>query len=88
MIMDAAGPEFNWDMENDLEADNDDFYRMLRDTDKPLWLGWETYIVLSTVSELLNLKIEFIMIVNYYDKMVAIVKKNANIVEVLLWRCA
>ena len=48
---------------------------MLRDVDEPLWLGCEIHTVLLAVSELLNLKIEFNMLVNYYDKMIVIIKK-------------
>ena len=48
---------------------------MLRDTDKSLWSECETYTILSAVSELLNLKIKFNMTINYYDRMVVIIKK-------------
>ena len=48
---------------------------MLRDADKPLWLECETHTVLSAVSELLNLKIEFNMMINCYNRMVVIIKK-------------
>ena len=57
------------------ETGSSDFYRMLKDTVEPLWPGCETHTVLSAVSELLNLKAEFNMTVNYYDRMVAIIKK-------------
>ena len=36
MVMDAAGPEFDWDIENDPEAGSSNFYRMLRVADEPL----------------------------------------------------
>ena len=75
IVIDAAGPEFKWDVEDDPKASSDDFYCMLKDADEPLWSECETHTVLSAVSELLNLKSEFNMMVNYYDRMVAIRKK-------------
>ena len=57
MIMDVAGLKFNWNMEDDPEADSGDFYIMLKDADESLWSRCETHTVLSTVSELLNLKV-------------------------------
>ena len=62
-------------MEDDPETDSDDFYHMLRDANELLWSGCETHIVLSAVSELLNLKAKFNMTVNRYDRMIAIIKK-------------
>ena len=62
-------------MEDDPEADSSDFYRMLKDTDELSWSACETHTMLSAVSELPNLKIEFNMTVNCYDRMVAIIKK-------------
>ena len=62
-------------MEDDLEVESDNFYRMLRDVDELLWLECETRTILSIVSKLLNLKIEFTMTVNYYDRIIAIIKK-------------
>ena len=76
MVMDAAGSEFNWNMEDDSEASNSDFYHMLRDVDEPLWSKYEIHTVLSSVSKLLILKVGFNMMVNCYDRIVAIIKKN------------
>ena len=59
MIMDATGLEFDWNMEDDLETDNDDFYCILKDADELLWSECETHTVLLVVSELLNLRAEF-----------------------------
>ena len=75
MVMDAAGPEFDWDMSDDPEPDSDNFFRMLKDADEPLWPSCETHTILSAVSELLNLKAEFNMTISCYDRMVAIIKK-------------
>ena len=75
MIMDALDPEFDHDMEDNPEAGSDDFYRMLKDTDELSWSACETHTILSAVSELPNLKIEFNMTVNCYDRMVAIIKE-------------
>ena len=75
MVMDVTGPEFDWDMSDDLEPDSDNFFRMLKDADKPLWPGYETHTILSVVSKLLNLKVEFNMTINCYDRMVVIIKK-------------
>ena len=75
MVMDVAGPEFDWDMSDDLDLDSDNFFCMLKDVDEPLWPGCETHTILSAVSELLNLKAEFNMTISCYDKMVAIIKK-------------
>ena len=61
MVIDVAGPEFNWNVENDPENDSSDLYRMLKDADEPLWSECEIHTVLSTMSELLNLKVEFNM---------------------------
>ena len=62
-------------MDDDSEAGGGDFYRMLKDADELLWSGCETHTILSVVLELLNLKFEFNMTVNFYDGMVAIIKK-------------
>ena len=75
MVMDTAGPEFNWDVEDNPEAGSGNFYHMLKDADEPLWSRCETHTILSAVSELLNLKFEFNMTVNCYDRIVAIIKK-------------
>ena len=73
--MDAVGLEFDWDMLDDLEPNSDNIFHMLKDADEPLWLDCETHTILSTVSELLNLKVEFNMTVGCHDRMVAIIKK-------------
>ena len=62
-------------MKDDPGAGSIDFYRMLRNHDEPLWLGCETHTILLAISELLNMKVEFNMMVNYYDSIVAIIKK-------------
>ena len=72
MIIDVVGPEFSWDVKDDSEIGSGDFYHVLRDANEPLWLKYETYTVLSIVLELLNLKIEFNMMVNCHDRMVGI----------------
>ena len=82
--MDVVGSKFNWDVEDDPEVGSDNFYRMLKDTNEPLWSGCETHTVLSTVSELLNLKAEFNMTVNCYNRMAAIIKKILSKDESLL----
>ena len=78
MVMDVAGLEFNWDVEDDPEAGSGDFYHILKDTDELLWLECETHTILSAVSEFLNLKIEFNLTINCYDRMVAIIKKKLS----------
>ena len=72
MVMNAAGLEFDWGMSDDLEPDSDNFFCMLKDADESLWSGYETHTILSTMSKLLNLKIEFNMIFSCYDRMIAI----------------
>ena len=62
-------------MEDDLEPDSNNLYQILRNTNEPLWLECETHTVLSTMSELLNLKVQFNMMVNCYDRIVVIIKK-------------
>ena len=62
-------------MSDDLESESDNFFCMLKDTDEPLWPSCEIHTILSIVSELLNLKAEFNVIVSCYDRMVAIIKK-------------
>ena len=62
-------------MENNPKAGSNNFYCTLKDADEPLWSECETHTILSAVSELLNLKVEFNMMVNCYDRMVAILKK-------------
>ena len=57
------------------EAGNDNLYHTLKDADELLWPEYETHTVLSIVLDLLNLKVKFNMIVNYYDRIVAIIKK-------------
>ena len=75
MVMDAASPEFNQNIEDDPEVGNGDFYCMLREADEPLWLECKIHTVLSAVSKLLNLKVQFNMTVNCYNRMIAIIKK-------------
>ena len=75
IIINAIGPEFDWDMKDNPKAGSSNFYRMLKDTDELLQLRCEIHTVLSAVLELLNLKVEFNMTVNCYDRMVAIIKK-------------
>ena len=53
IVIDAAGPEFDQDMEDDPEAGSDNFYCMLKDADEPLWLEYKTHTVLLAVLELL-----------------------------------
>ena len=36
IVIDAAGPEFKWDVEDDSKASSVDFYCMLKDADEPL----------------------------------------------------
>ena len=36
IVMDAAGPEFDSDMEDDPEVGSSNFYSMLKDIDEPL----------------------------------------------------
>ena len=36
MVIDAAGPEFNWNVEDDSEADSGDLYSKLKDADESL----------------------------------------------------
>ena len=55
-------------MSNDLESDSDNFFHMLKDADEQLWPGCKTHTILSAVSELLNLKVEFYMTVDCYDR--------------------
>ena len=62
-------------MENDPKASNSDFYHMLRDTDESQQSGYKIHTVLYAVLELLNLKVEFNMTVNCYNRMVVIIKK-------------
>ena len=50
MVMDATDPEFDWGMSDDLEADSDNFFCMLKDTDEPLWPGYKIHTILSIVS--------------------------------------
>ena len=76
MVMDAAGPKFDWDMSDDLESDSDNFFHMLKDVDEPLWPGYKTHTILLAVSELLNLKMEFNMTVSCNNRIVAIIKKK------------
>ena len=83
-VMGATGPKFNWGMSDDLELDSDNFFCMLKDVDEPLWPGCETHTILSVVSELLNLKVEFNMTVGCYDRMVAIIKKMLSKEEKLV----
>ena len=62
-------------MEDNPEVGSGNFYHILKDADEPLWLGCKTYNILSAVLELLNLKVEFNMIVNCDARIVAIIKK-------------
>ena len=48
---------------------------MLKDANEPIWLECKIHTILFAVSELLNLKVEFNMTVNCYDRMVVIIKK-------------
>ena len=58
-------------MEDDPEAGSSNFYHMLMNH-----YGRDVkHTVVLAMSELLNLKVEFNMTVNYYDRMVTIIKK-------------
>ena len=57
---------------------------MLKDADELLWSRYEIRTVLLAVSELLNLKIKFNMMVNCYDRMVAIIRKYYRRITSLL----
>ena len=49
MVMDTAGPKFDWDMEDDLEAGSSNFYRMLKDADESLWPRCKIYTVFRII---------------------------------------
>ena len=57
-------------MKDDPKVGSDNLYRMLKDADEPPWSGCETHTILSAVIELLNLKVEFNITVNYYNMIV------------------
>jgi Transposase-associated domain len=57
MVRDAAGPNFDWNMEEAPNSDAELFYKMLKDADEPLWDGCDKQCTrLSCVSELLAIK--------------------------------
>ena len=43
MVMDATDPEFNWDIKNNPKISSSDFYRVLRDANKPQWSRCKIY---------------------------------------------
>ena len=75
MIFDAAGPELHADA--DEEAPNETaarFYNLVRDADEPLWDGCENHTRLSAVLQLMNIKSEFNMSVNCFDRLLVAIK--------------
>ncbi|KAG8386777.1 hypothetical protein BUALT_Bualt03G0184200 [Buddleja alternifolia] len=61
MVIDAAGPEFDWNTRNEPERPNptaEKFFKLKDAADSPLWSGCEDYSELSELSELLNIKSE------------------------------
>ncbi|KAJ7976161.1 Transposon, En/Spm-like protein [Quillaja saponaria] len=78
MVMDAAGPDFNWDEEsqlpNELNSDAKRFFVLLQNADEELWEGCSWHTRLSAVTQLLNCKSEFNMSEKCYDRIVSVVK--------------
>ncbi|KAG8363361.1 hypothetical protein BUALT_Bualt19G0014400 [Buddleja alternifolia] len=61
MVIDAVGPEFDWNTRNEPERPNptaEKFFNLKDAADSPLWSGCEDYSELSALSELLNIKSE------------------------------
>ncbi|XP_027933729.1 uncharacterized protein LOC114189213 [Vigna unguiculata] len=74
MIIDASLGRINSEVEEDPNPSAAKFYNLLRDVDEPLWDGCKKHSKLSATTQLLNLKSEFSMSVNCYDRMISIIK--------------
>ncbi|KAJ7975669.1 Transposon protein, putative, CACTA, En/Spm sub-class [Quillaja saponaria] len=78
MVLDAAGPDFNWDDESRIReepnCDAQNFYDLLKNADEPLWEGCDWHSRLSAVTQLLNCKSEFNMSESLYDRLISIIK--------------
>ena len=80
MVMDAAGPEFQFPDVQDLvpEIQHDEapnpkakrFYELLSKADQPLHKGCEKHSTLSAISRLLSIKSDFNISQNCYDRIV------------------
>jgi hypothetical protein len=82
MVLDAAGPEFNWESPQEVpNAMAKGFYEMLEAADKPLWELEDNgsnakckESLLGTVSQLLNLKSDYQMPRDCFNRMISIFK--------------
>jgi hypothetical protein len=95
MIMDATGLDFNWDASSHEELPNADvklFYDMLEAADEPLWeidingetkVKCEKHTVLSAVTQCLNLKSDFQMTEDNFNRMMSIIKSMLPVGEKL-----
>lgn len=87
MVMDAAGPEFNYnEMDGVEEAPNPEaqrFYDMLTAADNELWPGCENHTQLSLVARLMALKSEHHISERCFDQFTSLLKEvvpNPNLV--------
>ncbi|KAG8386586.1 hypothetical protein BUALT_Bualt03G0163700 [Buddleja alternifolia] len=71
MVMDAAGPAFDWNSRDEPETPNptaQKIFKMKDAADSPLWSGCEGYSELSALSELLNIKSESNLSERHYNR--------------------
>ncbi|KAJ7982364.1 Transposon protein, putative, CACTA, En/Spm sub-class, expressed [Quillaja saponaria] len=78
MVMDADGPDFNWDEESQLpdepNSDAKRFFELLQSADEKLWEGCSWHTRLSAMTQLLNYNSEFNMSDKCYNQIVSVVK--------------
>lgn len=83
MVMDAIGPNFRWDFDNDEnprdreQSPNSNahkFFDLLKDANEPLLEGCKRQTRLSAVSQLLNIKSEFNLSHACFDRIMSSIK--------------
>jgi Transposase-associated domain len=75
MLLDAAGPNFNWESPEEIpNATAKVFYEILEAADRPLWELKSKESLLSIMSQLLNLKSDFQMSRDCFNRMLSILK--------------
>jgi hypothetical protein len=67
MVLDAAGPNYDQNMQEPPNAEASSFFHMLEAADKPLWENCEKHTQLSAVTRLLSVKSEHNVSVSCFD---------------------
>ncbi|XP_078160148.1 uncharacterized protein LOC144555624 [Carex rostrata] len=76
MLLDAAGPSFEWTADEPPNQQAQEFYNMMKAADEPLWDGCDKeHTVLACVTELLSIKANCGITKEGFNRIVSAVKK-------------